>query len=1021
MIKNLIFTLCLTATALSVKAQATQYAGGDGTKENPFLISNANELAKLAQDVNTEANFSRGRYFKLTQDIVINEGVMQKDIFALQKGDAFPQTTMIGNYAGETDYTAFQGVFDGDGHTISGFYSVPNSQYVALFRVLEGATIKNLGFKDCYIYAGAYLSIIAAVAKNSTIINCYVIDSQINGWGSNSGPIVAQAFGTTKIQNCYTEMIMMTKNDTGGIVGRIGNGDTNEVIIENCVSNTKVYTSKTNKAGVTATSSAGSIVRNCYFTAASGANAVWPKQDKGTTTDCRQMTIEEMQADDFLALLNSNSEKIAGACRWQKGETTPRHNYNEKTAEEESGRDISKMATDPLPADDDTHAALESGVLSWTAARDGKTVKQYLYLGTDSAAVAQATTAEALATLATETSYTLNVTLSTLNCYFWRVDREDTDGKVTKGDVWSFVPRHLAFPGAEGYGRFARGGRGGKVVWVTNLNDSGEGSLRWALTNKQGPRTIMFKVGGIIDMNFSQCITDDQVTIAAQSAPGKGICIKHSDIGVKSDCIVRFLRARRGLGTREDTGNALGTTYSNHTILDHVTASWGTDETFSSRGSQNITFQNSMISEALGIAGHRKYEEGSNHGFAATIGGDVGTFSHNLLANCNGRNWSMGGATDANGAYAGRLDIFNNVVYNWNGRTTDGGAHEVNFVGNYYKMGADTRQTCLFIGQIEGNLKGTQSAYVSGNIRENKDGSLTTDQQGVTYRYDILDGRGKLDWEYFVSQPFWPSYATIHSATEAYKRVLSDVGATMPLQDQTDLRVINETLTGTYNYVGSKSGIKGEIDNEADAGGFEEYPETAWADNYDTDMDGLPDWWEQIKGLSINTTAGDFSDSNADLMGDGYTELERYLDFMAQPHSFVAPGQSVTIDIKPLFAGFTSTPVYTAATEGSAAIVSLSDGNLTIKGGSQKAVETINITVKDSDGTQFTRRYMVGVTDDSSITAIKEAPTISDFVTYELYDISGKRVDGNVQRGGLYLMKGTDSQGRQHTIKVIKK
>ena len=139
--------LCFLASAVSVKAQATQYAGGDGTKENPFLISNADELAKLAQDVNTVANFSRGRYFKLTQDIVLNEGVMQKDISALQKGDAFPQTTMIGNYAGETDYTAFQGVFDGDGHSISGFYSVPGGNYVALFRVLEGATIKNLGFK----------------------------------------------------------------------------------------------------------------------------------------------------------------------------------------------------------------------------------------------------------------------------------------------------------------------------------------------------------------------------------------------------------------------------------------------------------------------------------------------------------------------------------------------------------------------------------------------------------------------------------------------------------------------------------------------------------------------------------------------------------------------------------------------------------------------------------------------------------------------------------------------------------
>ena len=997
--------LCFLASAVSVKAQATQYAGGDGTKENPFLISNADELAKLAQDVNTVANFSRGRYFKLTQDIVLNEGVMQKDISALQKGDAFPQTTMIGNYAGETDYTAFQGVFDGDGHSISGFYSVPNSQYVALFRVLEGATIKDLGFKDCYIYAGAYLSIIAAVAKNSTIINCYVIDSQINGWGSNSGPIVAQAFGTTKVQNCYTEMVMMTKNDTGGIVGRIGNGDTNEVIIENCVSNTKVYTQKTNKAGVTATNSVGSTVRNCYFTSASGANAVWPKQDYGTTTDCRQMTIEEMQADDFLALLNSNSEAIPGACRWQKGTTTPVHNYNEKTAEADNGRDVSKMATDPLPADDDTHAAMESGVLSWTAARDGKTVKQYIYLGTDSTAIAQATTAEALATLATETSYTLNTKLSTLNCYFWRVDREDADGKVTKGDVWSFVPRHLAFPGAEGYGRFARGGRGGKVVWVTNLNDSGEGSLRWALTNKQGPRTIMFKVSGIIDMNFRQCITDDNITIAAQSAPGKGICIKHSDIGVKSDCIVRFLRARRGLGTSDDTGNAIGTTYSNNTILDHVTASWGTDETFSSRGSQNITFQNSMISEALGIAGHRNYAAGTNHGYAATIGGNIGSFHHNLLADCEGRNWSMGGGTNANGEYAGRLDIFNNVVYNWHKRTTDGGAHEVNFVGNYYKCGAANALNVLFSLDIEGNLKGTQSAYVSGNIRDNQDGTLSEDKLNDTYRMNIRDGRPSVDWEYFVNAPFFPSYAKIETAQEAYKSVLSDVGANQPVQDQTDLRIIGETQNRSYTYVGSKSGIKGEIDSEADAGGFEEYPETAWADNYDSDMDGLPDWWEEMRSLNANSPAQDFSDSNADSDGDGYTELDHYLDFLAQPHVILAPGASTTIDLKTLFAGYTNSPAFTAESNSTAATATIANGSvLTVKAGDTRTLATITLGVKDAAGATYQRRFCVAVTDHATTGVGASLVNSEERIVNSVYNLHGQKVGRNYK--GIVIMNG---------------
>ena len=154
------------------------YGGGDGTKEKPYLISSAADLAQLANDVASTPNFSRGRYFKLTADIVINEGVNAVSQTDLQNGKAFPQTAMIGDYAGENDYTPFQGVFDGDGHVISGFYTVPNANYVGLFRVLEGAEIRNLGLKDCFVYAGAYLSCLAGLVKDSRIINCYVVDSK---------------------------------------------------------------------------------------------------------------------------------------------------------------------------------------------------------------------------------------------------------------------------------------------------------------------------------------------------------------------------------------------------------------------------------------------------------------------------------------------------------------------------------------------------------------------------------------------------------------------------------------------------------------------------------------------------------------------------------------------------------------------------------------------------------------------------------------------------------------------------
>ena len=205
-------------------------------------------------------------------------------------------------------------------------------------------------------------------------------------------------------------------------------------------------------------------------------------------------------------------------------------------------------------------------------------------------------------------------------------------------------------------------------------------------------------------------------------------------------------------------------------------------------------------------------------------------------------------------------------------------------------MGVDTRLTTLFTINIEGNLKGTQSAYVSGNIRDNKDGSLSTDKLNDTYRLSIDDGRGSIDWDAFVDAPYFPSYAKIESAQEAYKSVLSDVGANLPLSDDTDRRIIKETLERSYTYVGSKSGIRGEIDNEKDAGGYELYPEEMRPADFDTDLDGLPDWWEEINGSNVNSAAGDYSDSHADNNNDGFSTLEDYLAFMASPNKILEPG-----------------------------------------------------------------------------------------------------------------------------------
>ena len=1033
---------------------AAGYAGGDGTQESPFLISNAAELARLAEDVATEKDFSLGRYFRLTQDIVFHEAKDNVPASKLEDGTAWVASPVIGSFVGETDYTPFQGVFDGDGHVIRGIYHTYKqdiTNYLALFRVTEDAEIRNLGIQDSYVYAGAYLSNLVGRAINTRIINCYVIESTLKGLGSNSGPLCAQALGKTKIQNCYSSgMDIAVKNDAGAIVGRIGNGDVNEVLVENCYTTATItLNNRENRGGVTATNSEGSIVRNCYFTSASAADAVWPAQDKGTTVGCRQMSVAEMQQETFVMLLNDNSRQIAAACRWRTGYSVlPEHDYSEATPDVENQRDVNKMATNPVPANGDTHADMDSETLSWTAARDGKTVSQYLYIGTDSAAIANATPTSASASLGTECNYNLSPLiphLSPIQKYYWRVDRVDADGMVTAGDVWMFQPRHLAFPGADGYGRFARGGRGGKVVYVTNLNSEGPGSLRWALTNGQGPRTVLFKVSGVIDLGFNPIKTDPFLTIAAQTAPGKGICIKHSDIGVGSDCIVRFLRARRGLGTPDDTGNAIGTVYSDHTIFDHVTASWGTDETFSSRGSRNITLQRSIISEALGIAGHRNYPEGTNHGYAATIGGDVGSFHHNLLANCNGRNWSMGGGSDANGHSQGRLDMFNNVVYNWNSRTTDGGAKEMQFVNNYYKMGPDTKQTILFSADNETGGDRDQFAYVRGNIRDNRNGSLTTDKLGDTYR-----ATGPQPEKAWVSEAFWPSCATVESAEGAYRSVLSDVGANQPCNavggvaivttanDLTDQRIISETQKRSYTYVGSKSGIKGEIDSEEDAGGFEDYPETAWPSDYDFDNDGLPNWWEELRGTNPKSRTLNYADTNRDSEGDGYTELERYLDFMAQPHVWLAPGSEVKVDLKAMFQGYQNSPSISVAIEGDSNVTRASDspdislsfdeGLMSVRAGDAKGLKQLRVTVSDADGFSYTRYLHIAVTENTAVlpTAIVEvsgdrnhgtgkdmgygADTIGSRAN-AVYDLQGRRiVNGqSVNRklpNGVYIVNG---------------
>jgi len=675
----------------------------------------------------------------------------------------------------------------------------------------------------------------------------------------------------------------------------------------------------------------------------------------------------------------------------------------------------SDKAKKPYPADLDMHALADDGncLLSWSPA-NASVRKHYVYFGTDAASVgtADTTTAGIFKASKAAADTTLAVSeLYSLDTYYWRVDEEGADGVVTPGDVWSFRPRQLAFPGAEGYGRYALGGRGGIVYHVTNLkHDHNPGSFLYGLVDLEGPRTIVFDVSGIIEMDFGSFFAKPYVTIAAQTAPGKGICLKASNMGLSNESICRFLRARRGYG---QTGNAMGCG-SDQTIIDHTTAAWGTDETFSSRGAKNMTLQYSMIAEALGIAYHQNYGEGSNHGFAATIGGNIGTFSHNLLANCNGRNWSMGGGLDGAGYYAGRLDIFNNVVYNWKGRTTDGGAHEINFVGNYYKQGPANGTSRIFTLQLEGTGQGSQSAYLKNNVLDSRDGSAPSVDASSMYGVSISSSQ-TVDWEYFVDEPFFPSYATIHSPQDAYKIVLSDAGVTMPCRDEQHLRIINEALSRSYTYTGSRSGIKGQIDHENDAGGFEAFPEESRPAGWDSDQDGMPDWWEKMTGSDP-----DLADNNEDPDRDGYTLLEDYLEFMAHPYVVLTFGQDTTVDVTPWFRGFQKSPVFTIAYDSPLFEAEVSGAQVKVRAGSVSGMAPVTVTVTDSDGSTFSQRLSVAVARQLP-TAIDQPVadlTHMEIVSREFFTLDGKKA-GRLQPRETYIMKVTDTAGRVHSVKVI--
>lgn len=414
-----------------------------------------------------------------------------------------------------------------------------------------------------------------------------------------------------------------------------------------------------------------------------------------------------------------------------------------------------------------------------------------------------------------------------------------------------------AFPTAEGYGRYTVGGRGGQVYVVTNLNDRGAGSLREAL-DASGPRTVIFAVSGTIMLSESLNISNPYITIAGQTAPGEGITIAGAPININaSQVIIRYVRIRMGdyNGIEADS---IGGRYMSDVVLDHISASWSTDECVSFYEVDRVTVQWSYITESLRASVHIK----GNHGYGGIWGG-FASFHHNLLAHHSSRNPRFDAERTTDDP---ATDMRNNVLYNWGFNSTyggEGGNH--NMIANYYKPGPGTGRGIVQHRIVEVSNGGKW--YIADNVMVGNQ-KVTDDNWagGVQPRVGTIE-QVKAHTEFPVP------YVETHTAEEAYELVLEHAGASLPARDAIDIRITEEVRTGTATYGGASSGKgTGLIDNQDDVGGLPFI--RGYSATLDSDQDGIPDWWAIKYG--IKPVGG--IDPAGDIDSDGYTNLEEYLN-----------------------------------------------------------------------------------------------------------------------------------------------
>ena len=431
--------------------------------------------------------------------------------------------------------------------------------------------------------------------------------------------------------------------------------------------------------------------------------------------------------------------------------------------------------------------------------------------------------------------------------------------------VLSDGSKQIAFPGAEGFGKYAKGGRGGDVYHVTNLNDEGPGSLRCGIDTADSPRTIVFDVAGTIRLVTPiRMENKSHLTIAGQTAPGKGITISDRVVLIKecSDVVVRYLRLRLGDENKGDSSaeDVMTVDYCDQIILDHLSLSWGVDGNSDYRGDSNMTLQWLLYAEALNDSVHHK----GSHAMCTSLRDCKGntTLHHNIYSTSRDRHPTIGSGAPGKGFAHVLVDFRNCVNYNWRGPTNFGGM-KINVVNNYYKPGpcSDLQRQPM---QMKDSDTTKAKGFMAGNHFEKMPQRSKDNYSAVLYtntgNYMSTTREKWVSDKPFELGDFKPC---TQNARDAYETTLRYSGCSL-VRDRVDERIIANIVSG-----------KGKlIDSQDEVEGWDPYPEVRRPDDWDIDRDGIPGAWEKAHGLDPEDPA----DRNGDMDGDGYTNLEEYIN-----------------------------------------------------------------------------------------------------------------------------------------------